>query len=171
MKWFLLGLGLLLAGCESTESMTGQMYVRPAEAAPTGCRLVGTIRDTEGGGLHSYEHNRTLVEERLRTQAARIGGDALAVVEEKRGDPDDGYQNFPTGAAGLTTPASRCTNCVALAAHVFQCGAHPPPAVRPTAPQRDDCVPTAPPEGQPAPDDDDWNACLRRHGLQRTGSR
>ena len=171
MKWFLLGFGLLLAGCDATETMTGTMVVRPVEAAPAGCRLVGTVRDAEGGGLGSFEHNQSLVESRLRTQAARLGGDALAVIDEQRGDTDEGYQAFPTGAAGLSTPASRCTNCVALAAHVFQCSAHPPPAVRPAAPPRDDCAPSAPPEGQPAPDDDDWNACLRRRRLQVTGSR
>jgi len=171
MKWFLLGFGLLLAGCCETESMSGQVYARPAEVAPAGCRLVGTVRDAEGGGLSSYEHNRSIVEGRLRQEAARLGGDSLAVVKETRGDTDDGYAaEFQTGVPGLGTPASPRPHRVALDANVLQCRAPPPPPVRPAAPPRDDCTPAAPSNGQP-PDDDDWNACLHKRGLQQTGSR
>jgi hypothetical protein len=170
MKWLLLGCSLLVAGCETAQLTEAGMIVQPVQAAPAGCRMIATLRDAEGGGLRSFERNRSIVEARMRNEAARLGGDSLAVVDETRGDTDEGHILFATGAAGLTTPASRCNNCVALAAQVLQCSAHPPPPARP-APPRDDCTPSSPSPDQPAPDDEDWGACLRKRGIQRASAR
>jgi hypothetical protein len=132
MRAILLGC-LLLAGCEAAE-LAEDVRVRPIAEAPPGCRMIGTVRDAEGGGLRSFAANRARVETRLREEAARLGGDSLAVIDEKRGDTDEGQAAFANGVAGLTTPASRCSNCVALAAHVFQCGPEAPPPAHPGRP-------------------------------------
>lgn len=132
MKQILVGC-LLLMGCESAELTAGGMRVRAINDAPGGCRLVATVREKEGGGLRSFSENRHLVDTRLRNEAARLGGNALAVVEEARGDTDDGLLHFQTGVPGIATPNPRCTNCVAVTAHVFQC-AGAGPLVTPEAP-------------------------------------
>jgi hypothetical protein len=145
---------LLLAGCEAAELTTGGMRVQALDDAPSGCRMVGTIRDREGGGLRSFEANRSLVDARLRNEAARIGGDTLAVVSEERGDTDEGHLGFTTGVAGVATPNARCTNCVLVTAHVFQCDGHGPAAAPAQGGEECQPRPAAPRPPPPATEED-----------------
>lgn len=142
---------LLLAGCETAELTNGGAQVRALNDAPAGCRLIGTLREAEGGGLRSFERNRWLVETRLRNEAARIGGNSMSVVSEQRGDTDEGQLEFITGNPGLATPNPRCTNCVLVTAHVFQCDGLPAPAVQTPGPK--ECAPAAPARRAPTEDD------------------
>jgi hypothetical protein len=119
--------GLLLAGCGVPEITGPGSRVRVMERsneAPAGCRMVGTIREAEGGGLRTLEDNRVAVETRLRNEAGRLGANTLAVIDEERGDTDLGALRFSSGVAGMTTPNAGCSNCVLLTAHVFQCDGH-----------------------------------------------
>jgi Domain of unknown function (DUF4156) len=173
MRRLILGC-LLLAGC-STAEITGEgsrvQVTQRANEVPAGCHMVGTIRDVEGGGLHSLEDNRVAAETRLRNEAGRLGGNSIAVIDEARGDTDLGVLQFASGVQGMTTPNAGCTNCVALTAHVFQCdgGGAPvadarpvttgdtpvPPAPRPPADgcerPRAPAVPRPPPPPAPPP--------------------
>ncbi len=119
-------------------------------SATSGCRLIGTVRQTEGGGLRTLAENRAIVGTRLRNEAARIGGNALSVIEETRGDSDEGELAFATGVTGLATPNVRCTNCVLVTARVLQCeGLAPVTPIAPAVPgDSEECVPTMP---APAP--------------------
>jgi hypothetical protein len=151
MKRILAGC-LLLLGCESPELTAGGMRVRALHDAAEGCRLVATLNDKEGGGLRSFAENRALVDARLRNEAARLGGNAFSVIEEMRGDTDEGQIHFMSGVPGLTTPTSRCTNCVLVKAHVFQCEGRAPAA----APPDPACIPqqAAPRASPPAQEED-----------------
>lgn len=134
---------LLLAGCAAPELSGEGARVKWSKDDPAGCRPVGTLRELEGGGLRSYEANRTAAETRLRNEAARLGGNAVVLLTELHGDSDDGAREFNTGVAGLATPNPRCTNCVMLTARAYACEAPPaqpvaeapapPPALPPPA--------------------------------------
>jgi len=129
----------LVAGCNTAEP---QPAVTPAAVAGSGvqlaagCRMIGTIHDAEGGGMHSFAENRTTVETRLRYEAGRLGGNDISVIREVRGDNDQGILSFPSGVPGQTVPNAGCSNCVALTAEVLQCEGRSPPvmAALPVAP-------------------------------------
>jgi hypothetical protein len=146
---------LVLAGCETGELTNGGARVLPIDDAPAGCRLIGTLRDKEGGGLRSFAENRWLLETRLRNEAARLGGNSMSVVSEKRGDTDEGQLDFASGVAGLSTPASRCSNCVLVTARVFACEGRAPAVTRPVPVAPGEC---APPAARPAPAPEDADA-------------
>lgn len=119
---------LLLTACYSGAELShAGARVVMADFEPPGCRALGTVREAEGGGLRSYITNRELAEARLRNQAATLGGNALMVIDEERGDTDVGAARFATGVAGMTTPNTRCTNCVEVTARVYACAAQPTP--------------------------------------------
>jgi hypothetical protein len=149
---------LLLVGCGVPEVTGAGSRVRVTgrtNEIPAGCRMVGTLRDAEGGGLRSFEQSRLTVETRLRNEAGRLGGNTLSLIDVKRGDTDEGSLQFASGVAGLTTPNPQCTNCIEMTAQVFQCeGRAPTPVVdvRPVPVPRpaEDCVrPAAPPAAPP----------------------
>jgi hypothetical protein len=170
--WERMGVGCLLlsslslAACEPAELTTAGTKVQTLGAATSGCRLIGTVRQTEGGGLRSLAENRAMVDNRLRNEAGRLGGNALAVIEEVGGDSDEGELFFATGVTGLATPNVRCTNCVLVTARVLQCeGLAPLAPTAPPAPMvpgdSEECVPTMrapaplpPRPPPPAPTDD-----------------
>jgi hypothetical protein len=115
--------GLLLTGCASAELTSEGARVQLVHQAPTeGCRLLGTVKEGEGGGLRTMEQNQGLVVARLRNEAARVGGDSVVVIASERGDTDSGMLQFQTGVPGLGTPSPRCTNCIELTARIYQCG-------------------------------------------------
>lgn len=124
---------LLLAGCATPELSNAGSRVHMADGDATECRPIATMREAEGGGLRSYEANRAFAETRLRNEAARLGANAVRVVEEVHGAADDGRSAFATGVAGLTTPNAGCTNCVMLLARAYACDA-PPARSTPIAP-------------------------------------
>jgi peptidoglycan-associated lipoprotein len=134
----------LLAGCSTPEPLQVVMPVVQAESeaqVAAGCRMVGILRDAEGGGGHSFEQNRATVEARLRHEAGRIGGNDISVVREVHGDNDEGILSFPSGASGLTVPNAGCSNCVALTAQVLQCKGRSAPPVMAALP-----APASPPQ-------------------------
>jgi hypothetical protein len=153
MRWILVG-SLLLMGCGATELTRQGSQVRALPQAPSGCQLLGTIRDAEGGGLRSFASNRAIVQARLRNEAARIGGNIISVVDEERGDTEDGKEHFQTGVAGLTSPNAGCTNCVLLTAQVFQCGGVAPAAPVVAPPQDESCEPKRP---APPPPEEEYD--------------
>jgi Domain of unknown function (DUF4156) len=152
------GLLLSVAACEPAELTAAGTRVQTVGQESSGCRLVGTVRQREGGGLRSLEENRAIVDNRMRNEAARLGGNALAVIEVANGDSDEGELYFATGVTGLSTPNVRCTNCILVTARVLQCdGLAPAIAPAPTPPPlpgMEECVPArgpALPPGAAAP--------------------
>ncbi|APR84724.1 Hypothetical protein A7982_10073 [Minicystis rosea] len=153
---FALSLGafsLFMTACVPAELSPEGAKVKWSQEDPAGCRALGTLREAEGGGLRSYDTNKTAAEARLRNEAARLGANAMVLLTEVHGDSEEGAQSFATGVAGLSTPNPRCTNCVLLTARAYACElpapvaekpAAPPPAAPPIA------LPEAPPPAAPA---------------------
>jgi outer membrane protein OmpA-like peptidoglycan-associated protein len=122
----------LVAGCNTAEPqppVTPVAHAGSGVQVAAGCRVIGTIRDAEGGGMNSFDQNRATVETRLRYEAGRIGGNDISVIREVRGDNDQGILSFPSGVPGATVPNAGCTNCVALTAQVLQCDGRSAPPV------------------------------------------
>jgi hypothetical protein len=145
----------VLAGCGGAELSSEGARVQLTGAEAAGCRPLGSLREMEGGGLRSMDTTRAEVQARLRNEAARLGGNALVITSEARGDTDEGALNFETGNAGLTTPNPRCSNCVLMTARVFSCPSQAAPIVArpeaPPAPLPPRVAPLPPPPVYPAP--------------------
>lgn len=142
---------VLLAGCATPELSTGGARVHVAEGDPAGCRPIATMRESEGGGLRSYEANRSHAETRLRNEAARMGGNAMVLLSEVHGASEEGNAEFATGVAGLSTPNPRCSNCVILTARAYACDLLPVAAAAPVVPAAAPAEPAAAPAAEPPP--------------------
>jgi hypothetical protein len=151
---------LLLTACSAPELTTEGSRVVWSKDDPPGCRMLGTLREAEGGGLRSYEANRKAAESRLRNEAGRIGANAMVLLTEVHGESDEGVRAFSSGVPGLTTPNAGCTNCVQLVARAYQCASlpaapvaeAPPPPPAPVVPAAPPILaPTAPPVAEPPP--------------------
>jgi outer membrane protein OmpA-like peptidoglycan-associated protein len=131
----------LVAGCTTAEPEVTVVAQAGSVQVAAGCRVIGTIRDAEGGGGRSFEQNRATVEARLRYEAGRIGGNDISVIREVHGDNDEGVLSFPSGVPGVPVPNAGCSNCVALTAQVLQCEGRSAPPVMAAQP-----APVSPPQ-------------------------
>jgi hypothetical protein len=149
---------LLLSGCASSELSAAGAKVQLTGTETAGCRPLGAVREAVGGGFRSFEASRAEVEARLRNEAGRLGGNTLLITSEEHGDTDSGALTFSSGVPGVSTPNTRCTNCVLMTARVFSCPSQPAvqAAARPAAPPPPPLprlmpLPDAPPPAAPPP--------------------
>ncbi|MFT3766594.1 MAG: DUF4156 domain-containing protein [Minicystis sp.] len=140
MRRFLWASLMMLTACSVPELNTEGARVRWSPDDPAGCRPVGTLRETEGGGLRSYDANKAAAQNRIRNEAAKLGANAVVLLTEVHGDSEEGAQSFSNGVPGLSTPNPRCSNCVLLTARAYACDLPPAqpvaetPAPKPVAP-------------------------------------